>query len=132
MLAMFARVGSPAALRTRSSTVPTRLPRSAPTLSRRRFKGEGAPAEAAPSGEHAQQDTAAPRPKPRYKNAHLIFNPAAGQENPVRREGRSTTRVLASLASPAWQRGEEGRAASATQYHSQTDKAKVHSPTCSG
>jgi hypothetical protein len=80
------RTPSPAAAyRSRNSVVSTRLPRPRSTVMRR-FKGADSPAQAveAPAAEApaGAQEDAAPA-KAKFNHAYLIFNPAAGQENPV-------------------------------------------------
>lgn len=75
-----------AAQRSRNTVVPSRLPRPfAMNLIRRRFKDDkrSETATAAVEAPAGAEEESAPPPKPKFNHGYLIFNPAAGQENPV-------------------------------------------------
>lgn len=86
---------NPSAHKGSTTVVATRVARHVPLI-RRRVKGQGKPSSAVAQQATAEQEEKVQGPpKPKFNHAYMIFNPAAGQENPVSEP--------AAKPLPAWQ-----------------------------
>ena len=73
---------NPSAHKGGTTVVPTHVARHVPLI-RRRVKGQKPASAVAQQATAEQEEKVQGPPKPKFNHAYMIFNPAAGQENPV-------------------------------------------------